>query len=74
VSIQVSKGLLKLAGQEIQLDKEQIPVCTRYNKLSKKVIVHPDSEIIVSGYADGLKDKSVHSLVEPFNIYSVKVC
>jgi hypothetical protein len=35
VSIQVSKGLLKLAGQEIPLDKEQIPVCTRL-KLSKR--------------------------------------
>lgn len=65
VSIQVSKGLLKLAGQEIQLDKEQIPVCTRV-KLSKKIIVPPDSEITVSGYAVGLKDKSVDSLVEPF--------
>ncbi|XP_056003608.1 uncharacterized protein LOC130049700 [Ostrea edulis] len=65
VSIQVSKGLLKLAGQEIQLDKERIPVCTRVN-WSKKIIVPPDSEITVSGYAVGLKDKSVDSLVEPF--------
>ncbi|XP_062610966.1 uncharacterized protein LOC134272813 [Saccostrea cucullata] len=70
-SIQIGKGLLKIAGQQIQLDREQISVCTRV-KLSKKIVVPPDSEIVVSGYAVGLKDKSVHNLVEPFKFLQQK--
>lgn len=39
-TIRISKGLLHIAGQQIQLEREATPVCTRV-KLSKRVVVPP---------------------------------
>jgi hypothetical protein len=50
VTFRVSKGFLHVAGQTIELEREGTPVCTRV-KLCKNVIVPPESEDIVQGYA-----------------------
>lgn len=41
----------------LRLDRDYIPVSTRV-KLPKKVVIQPESEVIISGYAEGVKDKS----------------
>ena len=48
--MRISKGLLHIAGTQIQI-------------LSKGVVVPPDSEIIVSGYADGCTQRSAYNRV-----------
>ena len=72
VTIQVAQGLLMFADQNhIQLERDYAPLCTRV-KLAKKVIIPPDSEVIVPGYAVGVKDTSVNNLVEPFQFLQSK--
>lgn len=72
VTIQVAQGLLTFADQQhVQLERNYTPVCTRV-KLSKKVVIPPDSEAIVPGYAVGVKDTSVNNLVEPFQFLQKK--
>lgn len=62
VTIQVAQSLLTFADQQhVRLDRDYIPVSTRV-KLSKKVVIPPESEVIVPVYAEGVKDKTIHSL------------
>ena len=71
VTFRVSKGFLHVAGQTIELEREGTPVCTRV-KLCKNVIVPPDSEVIVQGYAVKKEDHFVNNLLEPFQFLHKK--
>ena len=72
VTIQVAQGVLMFADQQlVRLEKDYTSLCTRV-KLSKKVVIPPDSEVIVPAYAVGVKDTSIKNLVEPFQFLQKK--
>lgn len=72
VKIHIAQGILMFADQQqVQLDKDYSPVCARV-KLSKRVVIPPDSEVIIPGYAVGVKDTSVNNIVEPFQFLQKK--
>lgn len=71
VTLHLSRGLLEIGGQSIQLERETTPVCARV-KVAKNIIVLPDCESIVPAYSVGSVDKSVHSLIEPYQFLSQK--
>lgn len=71
MTFRVSKGFLHVAGHTIELEREGTPVCTRV-KLCKNIIVPPDTEVIVQGYAVGNKDNFVNNLLEPFQFVDKK--
>lgn len=72
VKIHIAQGILMFADQQqVQLDKDYSPVCARV-KLSKRVVIPPDSEVIIPGYAVGVKDTSVNNIVEPFQFLQEK--
>lgn len=72
VKIHIAQGILTFADQQqVQLDKDYSPVCARV-KLSKRVVIPPDSEVIIPGYAVGVKDMSVNNIVEPFQLLQKK--
>lgn len=72
VKIHIAQGILMFADQQqVQLDKDYSPVCARV-KLSRRVVIPPDSEVIIPGYAVGVKDTSVNNIVEPFQFLQEK--
>lgn len=72
VKIHIAQGTLMCVDQQqVQLDKDYSPVCARV-KLSKRVVIPPDSEVIIPGYAVGVKDTSVNNIVEPFQFLQEK--
>lgn len=71
VIFQISRGLLVIGGQSIQLERETAPVCARV-RVAKNIVVPPDCEVVVPAYSVGSVDKSVNSLLEPFQFLSQK--
>lgn len=71
VIFQISRGLLVIGGQSIQLERETGPVCARV-RVAKNIVVPPDCEVVVPAYSVGSVDKSVNSLLEPFQFLSQK--
>ena len=72
VTIQVSRCLMLIGGQHIQLERETTPICARV-KVAKSIVIPPDCEVFVPGYAVGDLDASVNNLFEPFKFLNQRV-
>ena len=62
MTIQISWCLMLIGGQHIQLERETTPICARV-KVAKSIVIPPDCEVFVPGYAVGDLDASVNNLL-----------